>query len=96
MILTRRKFKTWMKIMVPKLSNRGGPVWSVETNQCRPRWFVKAKPVGLCASQSLYWDWCNQNMKGKLLCYWSNSEQQEEWWGFTNQSDIVFWTLGWQ
>lgn len=99
MILSRHEFRMWVKLKMPEFYSWRSPLWSIETKQCKPVWFVKVQPVrfsrderGITKQQ--YWDWCNENMSGKLLCYWSDGITGE-WWGFTNKDDITLWLLKW-
>lgn len=62
------------------------------------QFFVKVEPIyGIHWAQNsqLYWDWCDKYLTGKVLCHWSDSEKNEEWWGFTNKDDITWWSLKW-
>lgn len=40
-----------------------------------------------------YWKWCEKTLKGRVACYSSNDN--EEWWGFTEKEDIMIWMLRW-
>jgi hypothetical protein len=42
-----------------------------------------------------FWLWCETNLIGVIRCFSSNTEKQEEWWGFQKQSDISVWMLKW-
>ena len=42
-----------------------------------------------------YYNWCDKTLKGRVRCYSSDSDNDREWWGFTEQEDIVLWTLKW-
>jgi hypothetical protein len=98
MVLTRHEFTQWIKLREPRLATRDSPVWSIETRYCRPGWFVKVAPkvrTRASATHEEYWDWCSANLKGKLLCYWSDPEKGAEWWGFTEKDDITLWILRW-
>ena len=103
MILTRRQFTNLWKEKDPKLAKYNGPLWIPETIDLIPvkcEWFICVKPLWYCGGvdKIKYWAWCNKNMQGKVLCYSSTggeTETQEEWWGFTDKKDIVFWMLRW-
>ncbi len=98
MILTREQFVDWWDQVVPENpANRPDhPLWIPET-EMRPgpasSWFVKAS----CrrTGQPDYWSWCDANLEGIVRCYMLDEEADAEWWGFTNQKDMVIWMLKW-
>lgn len=98
MILTREQFVDWWDQVVPENpANRPDhPLWIPET-EIRPGapsgWFVKAS----CrrTGQPDYWSWCDANLKGMVRCYMLDEQADAEWWGFTNQEDLLIWMLKW-
>jgi hypothetical protein len=59
--------------------------------------FACVPPVKLSLknNRNAYWKWCEKTLKGKVLCFSSNDEDKEEWWGFTEKEDIMIWMLRW-
>lgn len=69
-------------------------LWEVErTQNIKCKYFVCATPINV--DYSKYWDWCNSTLNGNAVCFSSNSEDNEEWWGFTDKEDIIIWMLRW-
>jgi len=95
MILTREEFADEFNSLKPGLGNPDSPLWFAEEQNIKPSWFVCIKPIRISERKQEYWSWCNMTLKGQLLCYSSNSEDQQEWWGFTDQKDVVLWMLRW-
>jgi len=91
---TRLEFKDYVTEKYPGFEPFDSPLWSVEYNSYPSKYFVAITPVNTRSLRE-YWDWCNNNLKGQLLCYLSDSEELEEWWGFTEESDIIWWKLKW-
>lgn len=70
------------------------------------RLFVIVKPLKLTYDDSGngrkrdYWNWCDKNLNSKVKCYYSDSENQEEYWGFSGnelnlKNDVLVWLLKW-
>lgn len=100
MILTRHEFRMWVRLREPRFYPWSSPAWTHEPRKYPSQWFVKVRPIPMNLSsyvnrKSEYWAWCNENLNGRLLCYWTNSEDQVEWWGFTQKDDIALWLLKW-
>ena len=99
MILSRHEYRMWVRLREPRFYSWDSPAWTHEPQRHPSQWFVKVKPIGISNSnryrKSDYWTWCNKNLHGRLLCYWCDTENQEEWWGFTNKDDIALWLLKW-
>lgn len=99
MILTRHEYRMWVRLREPRFYPWSSPAWTHEPRRHPSQWFVKVKPIRISNSdryrKSDYWTWCNKNLHGRLLCYWCDTENQEEWWGFTNKDDIALWLLKW-
>ena len=97
MILTRHEFRIWVKVREPRFYPWKSPACTHEPKKYPSQWFVKVKPVNVSRTRGYkkdYWAWCDKNLRGQLLCYWSDNEE-EEWWGFTNKDDIALWLLKW-
>ena len=101
MIQTRSEFKQWIETMFPEksMSSDKSAVWIPEHDltQTKCGWFVTVKPVRASTGTSKpeYWTWCNKNLQGHVRCFWSNSDDGEEIWGFTDRNDIHWWMLKW-
>ena len=98
MVLTRQEFQHWVEKRFPHMAGYHSAIWSVETKKIS-RWFVLTKPVSMQRDgrrlKDQYWNWCNAHCAGQLLCYYSDFDNQEEWWGFSDKQDIALWLLKW-
>ena len=98
MIATRDQFKQWLDRRYAGITHYASALWSVETKQ-KSQWFVKVKPVSMQRDgrrlQDVYWSWCNAHCQGQILCYYSDFDNNEEWWGFTEYQDLTLWILKW-
>jgi hypothetical protein len=98
-VLTRQQFIQYWEGVLPGMGETGGAIWAYE-DACKKKseWFTCVRPLkeyqGL-TGKTTYWQWCNRNCVGRILCYSSNPEEQEEWWGFSHHADIAFWMLKW-
>ena len=96
MILDRTEFAYHFNALKDALGNDGSPLWIPEENSEEPyTWFVCVKPNGVSRFKWSYWEWCNSTLIGKVRCYSSDTDNQQEWWGFTNKEDITIWMLKW-
>lgn len=95
-MINRKEFRKIFNQLKSGLGDSNSPLWEPERH-CRPsRWFVKIRPINFDETTSQkFWKWCYKNCRGQVLCYSTNSDNQEEWWGFTHRADIVFWVLRW-
>ena len=99
-MITRAEFIDYWNKLEPrfKADELDSPLWIPEhdmSEQCQ--WFVCVKPdiIGRNGMKPEYWSWCGENLKGVTRCFSSNHDDDEEWWGFTNKDDVVFWMLRW-
>jgi hypothetical protein len=98
-VLDRQQFKQHWEDILPGQYATGGAMWAYE-DACgkKSEWFTCVRPLkeyqGL-TGKTTYWQWCNSNCAGQVLCYSTNPEEQEEWWGFSHHADIAFWLLKW-
>ena len=98
-VLDRQQFIQYWADSLPRLSKVGSAMWAYE-DACgkKSEWFTCVRPLnkyqGL-TGKTEYWQWCNSNCVGQVLCYSSSPEAQEEWWGFSHHADIAFWMLKW-
>lgn len=58
------------------------------------KWFVCVEPISLKTKETdHYWEWVKLNCNGRVVCFYSCPNEQ--WWGFTDKSDIPWWSLKW-
>ena len=99
-VLTRKQFKQHWEDILPGMGETGGAIWAYE-DACgkKSEWFTCIRPLEIDMrgydKKTEYWQWCNSNCVGQILCYSTNREEQEEWWGFSHHADIAFWMLKW-
>jgi hypothetical protein len=102
MIQTRTQFKSWIRSQFNEknMDKDGSPVWCPEHDLegVKCEWFVTVPCVRVSQDldfKSNYWTWCSDNLTGVVRCFWSNNEDDEECWGFTEFDDINWWLLRW-
>jgi hypothetical protein len=98
-LLTRKQFKQHWESIKPGIASSQGALWAYERS-CpqKGQWFICIRPLELRRNESeriAYWQWCNSKCTGQILCYSTDYENQEEWWGFSRREDIVLWFLRW-
>ena len=104
-LLTRKQFAQHWEEIKDGLGDNDSVLWEIERSRgYRCRWFVCVKPLHdwdefidedhPFTRKQEYWRWCHRHCRGKVLCYSTNSKD-EEWWGFTVYEDIVPWLLKW-
>lgn len=96
-MITRDEFKKIAKDWhaTDDLSADDSPLWVMEKHHnLQPGWFVCIKPISLVGGAEFRF-WCKQCLLGEVLCYSSDADNQEEWWGFTNKDDVMLWLLRW-
>lgn len=96
MIVNRSEFRKIWNGYKPGLGDWNSPLWMPEENHRnkKSRWFACIPPI----YNSVYNEfrmWCVTNCRGQVLCYSSNCEDQEEWYGFTHKPDIMLFMLKW-
>lgn len=103
-VLTRRQFRQHWESVRLGFSSDNSPLWATEEHyRKKSRWFVCVRPINAHSELTVdgrtpkqeFWLWCNRHCAGQILCYSSDDENQEEWWGFSHQADIVLWMLKW-
>ena len=85
------------------LENIDHPLWCPESvlngPARRSSSFVIVQPIALGSAYddyNYYYAWCKENLQSHVLCYYSDSENLEEAWGFGGpESDITMWMLKW-
>lgn len=98
---TREGFKIVIRRWFPNnpgMVDDDSPVWCPEhdmTDKCE--WFVCVPCLSLSRNniKDDYWLWCTNNLNGYVRCFMSDSDNNKEWWGFTDGSDITVWLLKW-
>lgn len=97
MILSRLEFIDYFKTLDSRIDSNDPdcPLWIPEHDSEPSSWFVRVVPIKAHRFKRKYYDWCNNTLGGVVRCYSSDPDNQQEWWGFTNQKDIVPWLLKW-
>lgn len=95
MILSRLEFAQHFNELKSGLGNADSVLWIPEENANASQWFVCVTPRQIHQYRMDFWQWCHQTLSGKIRCYSSSDEEQQEWWGFTEHKDIVPWLLKW-
>ncbi len=100
MILTREKWKSWIlqKWPNPALHLDESFLFIPELNSgksCQSFVYKKKKNISEQGLKKEYYKWCRNNLKGEVYCFWSNPDDDKEWWGFTDPDDVVWWLLKW-
>lgn len=89
-MLTRDEFRQHFP---PELSSDDGPLWAYENHiKIHCQYFVSVKEIKNWDGD-IYWKWCTQVLRGTTICYSFN--ENEQWWGFTESSDVAIWLLKW-
>lgn len=97
-MLTRTEFAQHFDELQYGLGQPDSPLWCPEESDNKPsKWFVCVRPLTVTVSgfKQDYWSWCNKTLQGQVKCYSSDSDNHQEWWGFTDQKDISVWMLKW-
>lgn len=77
------------------------PLWIPESpaaNQGRQitcNYFICVNRMQPNTTEEDYWFWVTNNLKGYVRCFVSDPDNGGEYWGFTEQEDIVPWLLKW-
>jgi hypothetical protein len=99
MVVNRRQFRSIFNEFLPGLGESSSALWIPEQDNGRQksRWFVCIRPLSFTDIQEKkqFWVWCQQNCRGQILCYSSDTDNHQEWWGFTHYADIAWWMLRW-
>lgn len=94
MILDREEFSQMFNDLRPGLGDDSSPLWIPEQGiPCQ--WFVCVEPLQIHSDQAGYFDWCHDMLEGRVCCYYSDTDNRKEWWGFTCKEDLVLWKLKW-
>lgn len=109
-ILTRKEFSDLFNTYKQGLGDTNSPLWLPEQSdmighvkKIKSEWFICVNPIPerhgtLTSLNSIdlnYHAWCWQHCKGRVLCYSSDTDNDEEWYGFTVEDDIPLWLLRW-
>jgi hypothetical protein len=97
MILTRKQWREWMgQHFSPDILEEGSVLYIPEEDTDSCQIFVYHRCLNLKGSdKKKYWAWCKKNLKGDVRCFWSNPEEDREWWGFIEPNDVAWWLLKW-
>ena len=92
--MNRKQFIKYAEKELKDLSgNVIGALFYIEKNRnCESQYFVVSKTV---TGNSDYWDWCQKILSALPICYYMNSDADEEWWGFANEKDAFIWMTRW-
>ena len=94
MILSRQEFADYFESLDKRLAGPDSPLW-IPDEGTPSKWFVCVRPIGVHRFKFGYYDWCNKTLEGRVRCYSSSNDDEQEWWGFTEQKDIPLWMLKW-
>ena len=97
-ISNRGQFRRYWNNIKPGLGDADSPLWALEREDYRPsRWFVSVRPVDTdtIPKHRRFWLWCNQHCRGQVICYSHDTDNDQQWWGFTHRADIFLWVLKW-
>ena len=98
-MITREEFKQYFnEIAGHDFSADGSPLWIPEhdlDSKCTAFIRISAPVKWDIFEQDFitFWEWCKTHLNGQVRCF--SSSDDEEWWGFTEPSDIVLWVLKW-
>ena len=97
MILSRAEFAQMFNDIKSGLGDPDSPLWLPDdaVPGDPSEWFVSVKPLRVHQFKSGYYGWCRSALSGQVRCYSSDTDNQQEWWGFTQQEDIALWKLRW-
>ena len=95
MLLDRAKFAHHFDEIKDGLGDEDSPLWIPEEDIGPCQWFLRVKLLRAHHFKKEYWAWCDENLIGDVRCFSSDSEHEQEWWGFTDKQDMVLWTLKW-
>ena len=99
MIVTRAEFAELFEQDKPGIAVAGGPLWIPETvGPVHCEWFVETRTFSdwnTYDQMQGYWDWCISTLTGDVRCFSVDTDNNLEWWGFTDYTDIAIWLLKW-
>jgi hypothetical protein len=94
-IMTRAQFGEYFNKLEPRFntSSKDSPLWFPEHDlTIVPQYFIHIDGGGH-HHKTTFWDWCNSTLNGTVRCY--SSSDTEDWWGFTDSTDIPIFLLKW-
>lgn len=99
-IQTRDEFTAWVRRNFSGVDTEpNSPLWIPEHDLEHPcQWFWHGRCIGTSKDIRFkldYWLWCSENLSGHVRCFYSDTDSDQEGWGFTDQSDISWWMLKW-
>lgn len=97
MVLTRQEYINYWNKKDPDVVEPDGVMWFWESESgVESQWFLWSDTV-VCnkirKNSEDFFQWCEENLQGQVTCY--SSDNEGEWWGFTQRDDIVLWALKW-
>ena len=97
MIITRKQFKKHWSNMRPSFAAKTSGLWIPEKSINGPvsQCFVCTKPIKLYSDYKSVFDEFENNITGIIRCYSSSNTLEEEWWGFTEKDDALWFCLRW-
>ena len=103
MILTREQFiaeiDEILRLRGGSCAAIGHPVWIPEQEaSIKCNYFVCIQPIVGSSEHAFheeYWDWVDNTLQGQTRCFCTNAGAEEEWWGFTEEADVVIFLLRW-
>lgn len=98
LILSRPEFLSRFSDIADEEELSEGRTWnpeSIDGFQVKYQWFICVSPItpAIKKRRAEYLHWCQRNLAGSVLCF--SGGAAEEWWGFTEETDILLWTLRW-
>lgn len=96
-ILTRAEFIDLVETLysLQNINDPIHPLWIPETTRYSMKihceYFVQVSPIKVALKE--YWQWCDDTLHGQVRCFISSVDS--EYWGFTDERDIVIWRLKW-
>jgi hypothetical protein len=99
-VLTRKQFSEHFDSLREGLgTDSTSPLWvPEETLNSKCEHFINVCPrvtltINHSPERNVFWDWCLTNLNGQVRCF--SSSETDEWWGFTDASDVSVWLLKW-
>jgi hypothetical protein len=95
-MLNRQEFADHFNSFRNGLGDTDSPLWIPDESN-PSQWFICVEPLGVLNVHGYddYYEWCKQTLTGAVRCYCSDTVNREEWWGFTDKTDITIWALKW-
>jgi hypothetical protein len=93
-VYSRAEFVKYWNSIKFGLGNSNSGLWAYEqAHKFKSQHFICVKSITINDGDEFI-QWVKDNCSGRVSCYSSNGND-EEWWGFTDESDIMIWILRW-